>query len=318
MLCVFGYMVFLIVFKWCVNWDQDGIHNAPNLIQTMIGMFLNKGGLPEGQSELYPGQVGLQTTLLLIAFLSVPILLFGKPCALNRKYKKKGLLNAETRSPKHNGLEHEEKKDDGAAIDVDNEEKSPADKAAHMVVSDEAAGGGGHGHGPFNFNDELIHNAIHTIEFVLGCVSNTASYLRLWALSLAHAELASVFWNKMIQEKGINSGSPIMVFCGFAVWFGATFAVLLAMDVLECFLHALRLHWVVQQHKHNTRTNNTRTSNFKSRPSNRIQPHPLTTLILNGLFCLVFVRLRPSFPFPDVLRVRVSRFPSLVDCVLLR
>jgi len=94
----------------------------------------------------------------------------------------------------------------------------------------------------------MIHQSIHTIEFVLGAVSNTASYLRLWALSLAHAELSNVFLEKLVYEYGVENG-PFFAFIGLAAWFGATAAVMIGMDSLECFLHALRLHWVEFQNK---------------------------------------------------------------------
>jgi len=102
-------------------------------------------------------------------------------------------------------------------------------------------------HDSHGFGEILIHQAIETIEFVLGMVSNTASYLRLWALSLAHSELATVFWEKSILSTlNVNAFATFM---GFGVFAMTTFGVLLMMDVLECFLHALRLHWVEFQNK---------------------------------------------------------------------
>merc|ERR1711971_1075947 len=99
-----------------------------------------------------------------------------------------------------------------------------------------------------SFGELMIHQLIETIEFVLGMISNTASYLRLWALSLAHSELATVFWEKAMLST-LNMDSFIYCFFGFGVFAAVTFGVLLMMDVLECFLHALRLHWVEFQQK---------------------------------------------------------------------
>merc|ERR1711907_120875 len=106
----------------------------------------------------------------------------------------------------------------------------------------------GHGHGEYDFTEEFVHQIIHTIEFVLGAVSNTASYLRLWALSLAHAQLSTVFWEKVMVDN-MHSGNPIAIVICFFIWFLCTMGVLMVMESLSAFLHALRLHWVEFQNK---------------------------------------------------------------------
>ena len=93
-----------------------------------------------------------------------------------------------------------------------------------------------------------MHQMIHTIEFVLGAVSNTASYLRLWALSLAHSQLSAVFYDRVLMA-GIRAASPAALFVAFFVFAAATLGVLMVMETLSAFLHALRLHWVEFQNK---------------------------------------------------------------------
>jgi V-type H+-transporting ATPase subunit a len=180
----------------------------PNLITCLINIALQPGTVDE---PLYGGQGGIQNVLLLIAFASVPILLLAKPYFLSKQ------------DTGHRPIEHHN----------DDEEHHGAEEEGD--------------HDEHSFGEIVIHQAIETIEFVLGMVSNTASYLRLWALSLAHSELATVFWEKaMLSTLNINW---FAAYIGFAIFAGVTLGVLLMMDVLECFLHALRLHWVEFQNK---------------------------------------------------------------------
>ncbi|KAL5778108.1 hypothetical protein ACOSP7_011034 [Xanthoceras sorbifolium] len=105
-----------------------------------------------------------------------------------------------------------------------------------------------HSNEEFEFSEVFVHQLIHTIEFVLGAVSNMASYLRLWAFSLAHSELSSVFYDKvLLLAWGFNN--VVILIIGIIVFVFATVGVILIMETLSAFLHALRLHWVEFQNK---------------------------------------------------------------------
>ncbi|KAJ4832151.1 V-type proton ATPase subunit a3 [Turnera subulata] len=207
---LFGYLSLLIVWKWCIGSKADLYH-------VMIYMFLSPTD-ELGENQLFTGQKLVQQVLLLLALVSVPWMLLPKPILLKKQHENR-----------HQGQSY---------APLQSAEESLQVEASHDS----------HGHEEFEFSEVFVHQLIHTIEFVLGAVSNTASYLRLWALSLAHSELSSVFYEKvLLLAWGYNN--IVILILGIVIFIFATVGVLLVMETLSAFLHALRLHWVEFQNK---------------------------------------------------------------------
>ncbi|XP_074557988.1 V-type proton ATPase subunit a3-like [Curcuma longa] len=207
---LFGYLSVLIIVKWCTGSQADLYH-------VMIYMFLSPTD-DLGENQLFPGQKIVQLVLLLLALISVPWMLFPKPLLLKKQHNER-----------HQGQSYSMLHTTEESLEIEQDHDS-------------------HGHEEFEFSEVFVHQLIHTIEFVLGAVSNTASYLRLWALSLAHSELSSVFYEKvLLLAWGFNN--IIILIVGAIVFICATVGVLLVMETLSAFLHALRLHWVEFQNK---------------------------------------------------------------------
>ncbi|KAM9749216.1 V-type proton ATPase 116 kDa subunit a 1 isoform 5-T6 [Dama dama] len=229
MTSLFGYLVILIFYKWTA-YNAKTSEKAPSLLIHFINMFLFSYG-DSGNSMLYSGQKGIQCFLVVVALLCVPWMLLFKPLVLRHQYlrrKRLGTLNF-------------------GGIRVGN---GPTEEDAEIIQHDQLSTHSEDAE-EFDFGDTMVHQAIHTIEYCLGCISNTASYLRLWALSLAHAQLSEVLWTMVIhiglKVKSLAGG--LALFFIFAAFATLTVAILLIMEGLSAFLHALRLHWVEFQNK---------------------------------------------------------------------
>uniref|UniRef100_A0A8C7KY02 V-type proton ATPase subunit a n=1 Tax=Oncorhynchus kisutch TaxID=8019 RepID=A0A8C7KY02_ONCKI len=230
MASLFGYLVILVFYKW-LAYDAHTSRNAPSLLIAFINMFLFNYNDPTNQ-PLYRGQVIIPSILSSVNLVVChpsnnpcrPLCLFLQG---TQNFGGIRVGNGPT--------------EDQAEIIQHDQLSQHSENDEHEAPEEEV----------FNFGDVAVHQAIHTIEYCLGCISNTASYLRLWALSLAHAQLSEVLWT-MVMHLGLSSRS-FGGFVALSIIFGAfavlTVCILLIMEGLSAFLHALRLHWVEFQNK---------------------------------------------------------------------
>jgi len=192
---IFGYLVFMIMLKWAKEWPGG---NGPPILNTLINMFMSPGTITE--PPLFEGQATVQVALLAAAFLAVPLLLLPKPLIGYYQHRKASRAAAasnyrrmirDSQQPPH--------------------EASPMQPAAQPAGPSQGPMGVAEEEEEYSFTDEFVHQVIHTIEFVLGSISNTASYLRLWALSLAHSQLSELFWEKVMVGFALSESSNVVV-----------------------------------------------------------------------------------------------------------
>lgn len=92
LLGIFGYMDFMIIWKW-FNYNSSNSAKAPSVLISLINMFMFRMPTKDDpvylQEVMYPGQYStIQPICLVLAVVCIPIMLIVKP-VYNNCIKKK-------------------------------------------------------------------------------------------------------------------------------------------------------------------------------------------------------------------------------------
>ena len=231
----------MIYIKWATDYSNN-TQNAPSIISELMGIVLKNGSV-DGKPIWGSIEVEESTNrmFLYIAIVCIPTILFVKPLI-------KIFSNKNNNVDEINEIDNNINDDEFDKINDVSQPLIGVNRTKTDIIRNKLNPQKNINKHQESVTDIFVHQIIETIEFALGCVSNTASYLRLWALSLAHAQLSKVFFEKALLNF-VQINSLLLIIIGFFIFANITVSVLMGMDLLESFLHTLRLHWVEFQNK---------------------------------------------------------------------
>ncbi|XP_060809699.1 V-type proton ATPase 116 kDa subunit a1-like [Amyelois transitella] len=210
--CIYGWLCYMMFYKWICSFTKKAIDNRstmPNLRQEFLDiMFWRELSLKEK-----PQNFEQKRMLYHIALICFPVMLLASPLYIYIKYR------LQLRYLQQSGLH------------------GPCQLGEYKK----------HESADVKLKSLLAHRCLRTMEYGLAAVSHMASYLRLWAISMAHTLLSRFVWAITMRNLALSdytSKGYLKIIYVFPIWALITLGFLVFMDSVTVFIHALRLHWI--------------------------------------------------------------------------